>query len=57
MFGFISSTQASAVKDIQVYKADYPIRFGGQTSGLIEITSRVGNTKEPHIKLFSNLFK
>ena len=55
MFGFISSTQASAVKDIQVYKADYPIRFGGQTSGLIEITSRVGDTKEPHIKLFSNL--
>ena len=55
MFGFISSAQASAVKDIQVYKADYPIRFGGQTSGLIEITSRVGDTKEPHIKIFSNL--
>ena len=55
MFGFISSAQASAVKDIQVYKADYPIRFGGQTSGLIEVTNRVGDTKRPHIKLFSNL--
>ena len=55
MFGFISGTQANAVKDIQVYKADYPIRFGGQTSGLIEITSRVGDTRKSHIKLFSNL--
>ena len=48
-------TYANAVKDVQVYKADYPIRFGGQTSGLIEVTNRVGDTKRPHIKLFSNL--
>ena len=54
MFGFLSSIQAEAVKDIQVYKGGYPARFGGRTSGLIEITNRVGNTITPHIKIYTN---
>ncbi len=30
MFGFLSSIQAEAVKDIQIYKGGYPARFGGE---------------------------
>ena len=33
MFGFLSSTQAEAVKDVQVFKGGYPAKFGGRTSG------------------------
>ena len=32
MFGFLSSIQPEAVKDIQIYKGGYPARFGGRTS-------------------------
>ena len=54
MFGFLSSIQAEAVKDVQVFKGGYPAKFGGRTSGLIGITNRVGNTETPRIKLYSN---
>ena len=49
MFGFLSSIQAEAVKDLQVFKGGYPAKFGGRTSGLIGITNRVGNTETPRI--------
>ena len=55
MFGFISSAQAKAIKDIQVYKGVYPARYGGKTSGLIQITNHAGNTLKPNAKIFTNL--
>ena len=55
MFGFLSSIQAKAVKDVQVYKGGYPARFGGKTSGLIQITNRVGNNVSPHLRLYTNM--
>ena len=55
MFGFLSSIQAKAVKDVQVYKGGYPARFGGKTSGLIQITNRVGNNVSPHVRLYTNM--
>ena len=55
MFGFLSNTQTIAIKDIQVYKGGYPARYGGRISGLIELTSKVGNTVSPHIRAYSNL--
>ena len=54
MFGFISSAQAQAIKDIQVYKGVYPARYGGKTSGLIQISNRSGNTLKPSAKVFTN---
>ena len=54
MFGFLSSIQAEAVKDVQVFKGGYPAKFGGRTSGLIGITNRVGNIETPRIKLYTN---
>ena len=55
MFGFLSNTQSLAIKDIQVYKGGYPAQYGGRVSGLIELTSKVGNTISPHISAYSNL--
>ena len=55
MFGFLSSIQAKSVKDVQVYKGGYPARFGGKTSGLIQITNRVGNNVSPHLRLYTNM--
>ena len=55
MFGFLSSIQAKAVKDIQVYKGGYPAKFGGRTSGLIQITNRAGNNISPHLRLYTNM--
>jgi len=55
MFGFLSSIQAKAVKDVQVYKGGYPARFGGKTSGLIQVTNRVGNNVSPHLRLYTNM--
>ena len=54
MFGFLSSIQSKAVKDIQVYKGVYPAIYGGRTSGLIQITNRIGNTIKPHARFYSN---
>ena len=55
MFGFISSVQAKAIKDIQVYKGVYPAQYGGKTSGLIQISNHAGNTLKPNAKVFTNL--
>ena len=55
MFGFLSSTQAASVKDIQVFKGVYPARYGGKISGLIEITNKTGTTLNPRAKVFTNL--
>ena len=55
MFGFISSIMSKAIKDIQVYKGVYPARYGGKTSGLIQISNHAGNTLKPNAKVFTNL--
>lgn len=46
LFGFISTFQPSAVKDIQVIKGGFPARYGGRLSSVINITMREGNRKE-----------
>ena len=54
MFGFVSSAQAQAIKDVQVYKGVYPAKYGGRTSGLIQISNHSGNTLKPSAKVFTN---
>ena len=54
MFGFVSSAQAQAIKDVQVYKGVYPAKYGGRTSGLIQISNHSGNTLKPSAKAFTN---
>ena len=55
MFGFLSSTQAASIKDIQVFKGVYPARYGGKISGLIEITNKTGTPSKAKAKIFTNL--
>ena len=55
MFGFLSSTQATSIKDIQVFKGVYPARYGGKISGLIEITNKTGVPSEVKANIFTNL--
>ena len=55
MFGFLSSTQAASIKDIQVFKSVYPARYGGRISGLIEITNKTGTPSKAKAKIFTNL--
>jgi len=43
LFGFFSVLTPDAVNDLEVYKGDFPARYGGRASSVIEITAREGN--------------
>lgn len=43
MLGFFSTIVPEAIKDIQVYKGDFPASYGGRLSSLIDIRTRDGN--------------
>ncbi len=45
-FGFLSAFNASAIKSIRVYKGGFPARYGGRTSGVVELTGKAGSTEE-----------
>ena len=42
-YGMISSFNSKAIKEIQLYKNTLDARYGGRSSGLIEITGKSGN--------------
>jgi len=44
-FGFFSAFNPDAVKDVQLYKASIPAKYGGRLSSVLDITSREGNKK------------
>ncbi|TSA30363.1 MAG: hypothetical protein D4R67_00540 [Bacteroidetes bacterium] len=45
LFGFFSVLTPDAVNDMEVYKGDFPARYGGRASSVVHITSREGNRK------------
>ena len=45
LFGFMSAMSPDAVNDIQVYKGDFPARFGGKLSSVVDIRAKDGNMK------------
>ncbi|MFH1936555.1 MAG: TonB-dependent receptor [Bacteroidota bacterium] len=45
LFGFFSVLTPDAVNDMEVYKGDFPARYGGRASSVLHITSREGNRK------------
>jgi len=45
LFGFYSVLSPDAVNDMEIYKGDFPARYGGRASSVINITAREGNTK------------
>jgi len=47
LFGFVSAISPEAINDIQIYKGDFPARFGGRLSSVIDISTKNGNMKKP----------
>lgn len=46
-FGSFSSINSKLVKDIKVYKTIPDAKYGGRTSGVVEITGKSGNMNKP----------
>lgn len=42
-FGFFSAFNASAVKDVQLFKGAFPARYGGRTSSVVDLTGKIGS--------------
>lgn len=45
LFGFYSVLSPDAVNDMEIYKGDFPARYGGRASSVVSITAREGNLK------------
>ena len=45
LFGFFSALAPDAIKDVQIYKGDFPASYGGRLSSVIDIKARDGNLK------------
>ena len=43
LFGFFSALAPEAVNDIKVYKNNFPVKYGGRLSSLIDIKTKDGN--------------
>ncbi|MEI6456233.1 MAG: TonB-dependent receptor [bacterium] len=46
LFGFYSALTPDAINDVQVYKGDFPVRYGGRLSSVIDVKGREGNMKK-----------
>ncbi|MCX6303466.1 MAG: TonB-dependent receptor [Bacteroidetes bacterium] len=46
LFGFFSAFAPDAINNVQVYKGDFPARFGGRLSSVIDIKAKEGNMKQ-----------
>ncbi len=49
-FGFFNALNADALKNVQVYKGGFPAKYGGKTSGVVDIIAKNGNMNKPGIK-------
>ena len=54
-FGFFSTFNANAVKDVQLFKGAFPARYGGRTSGVIDLTGKTGSFEKPSAGFDVNL--
>ena len=42
-FGFFSAFNTRAIKDVRLYRGAFPARYGGRTSGVVELTGKTGS--------------
>ncbi len=42
-FGLFSTFNPDAIKDVQVYKGTYPLRYGGRLSSVVDVYNKDGN--------------
>ncbi len=45
LFGFFSALSPDAIKDVMVYKGDFPAAYGGRLSSVVDVRAREGNMK------------
>src|SRR5699024_2545186 len=45
-FGFFSTFNPDAIKDIQLYKGGYPAKYGGRLGSVLSLYSKAGNSNE-----------
>ncbi len=55
LYGFFSSINMNAVKDIQIYKGGFDAKYGGRASSIIDITGKSGNRYQPKVGVGLNL--
>lgn len=55
LFGFLSAFNANVVKNARLSKGGFDARFGGRSSGLLELTGIDGDKKHPRIQLEANM--
>lgn len=46
LFGLVSVFNPDAIKNVDLYKAGFPARFGGRLSSVLDITMKEGNNQE-----------
>lgn len=46
LFGFFSALAPDAIKDVMVYKGDFPANYGGRLSSVVDVRAREGNLKQ-----------
>lgn len=46
LFGFFSTFNSDALKDVQVYKGGFPAEYGGRLSSVIDVKLREGNNQK-----------
>ncbi len=54
-FGFLSAFNSNMVKNVQVMKGGFDAKYGGRSSGVINITGIDGNKVKPSLLLEANL--
>lgn len=46
LFGFFSTFNTDAVKDLKIYKGGFPAQYGGRLSSVIDVKLKEGNNRE-----------
>jgi hypothetical protein len=46
LFGFFSAFSPDAINDVRIYKGDFPAKYGGRLSSVIDIKAKEGNMKQ-----------
>ncbi|MCS6822130.1 MAG: TonB-dependent receptor [Microscillaceae bacterium] len=47
LFGFFSIFNPDAVKNVELYKGDFPAQFGGRLSSVVDVKMNEGNKQKP----------
>lgn len=50
LFGFFSTFNADAVKNVELIKGGFPARYGGRLSSVIDITMKEGNMRKYNVE-------